>query len=172
MTSGTPVEMYWDPEADALRPTDGWLTRARREFVPGEIYHIAHQEPRSIASHNHYFASVEQAWKNLPELLAERFPTADHLRKYALIETGWFNSNSITGSSHEGALKLASFIRPLDEFAVVDVKESVVTVFTAKTQSFRMGNDDFKKSKEDVLDYLAALIGVTTKQLVDAGAKS
>jgi hypothetical protein len=143
--------------------------RCRKRFVAGEVYHIVEQEPRSIASHNHYFASVEQAWKNLPELLAERFPTAEHLRKYALIKTGWYNSNSITGSSHEGALKLASFIRPLDEFALVDVKESVVTVYHAKTQSMRMGNEDFKQAKDDVLGFLSDLIGVTPKQLAMRG---
>jgi hypothetical protein len=167
MTSGVPIEMYWDSEGDCLRPTGGWLGRARKEFVAGEVYHMAHQEPRSMASHGHYFASVTEAWKNLPEILADRFPTADHLRKYALIRTGWYNSNSITAPSHEAALRLAAFIKPLDEFALVDVKEAVVTVYHAKTQSFRMGNDDFKKSKQDVLDFLASAIGVTPRQLSD-----
>lgn len=172
MSAGNPIEMFWDAEAEVLKPTPGWHGRARKEFVAGEIYHIAHQEPRSAASHGHYFAVVNRAWKNLPEIHADRFPTADHLRKYALIKTGWYNSNSITAGSHEGALRLASFIRTLDEFAVVDVREAVVTHFTAKTQSTLMGNDDFKKSKQEVLDFLADMIGVTSKQLASEGSQA
>lgn len=170
MSSGAALEMFWDGKA--LRPAgSSWERRAAKEFTEGEIYHMVQQEPRSMASHGHYFAAVQNAWRSLPEIFADRFPTADHLRKYALIRTGWYNSNSITGTSHESALKLASFIRPLDEFAVVDVTASVVTVFTAKTQSFRMGNEEFQKSKTDVLEFIAHLIGVSPKQLASQGAE-
>jgi uncharacterized protein (DUF2252 family) len=164
MNGGPPIECFWNGEA-FVPSNEAWKRRAAKQYVVGEVYNMVDQEPRSLASHNHYFAAVETAWKNLPEILAERFPTADHLRKYALVKTGWYDSKSIVGSSHEGAMKLAAFIRPLDEFAVVDVKEAVVTVYTAKTQSFRMGNEDFKKSKDDVLGFLADLIGVSQAQL-------
>lgn len=172
MSSGAAIEMYWDDEAEALKPVPGWVGRCRKRFVPGEVYHIVEQEPRSIASHNHYFAAVEQAWKNLPEILAERFPTADHLRKYSLIKTGWHNSQSIAAGSHAAALKLASFIEAQDDFALAIVEDTVVTAFRAKTQSFRMGKDDFQRSKEDVLGFLSNLIGVTPKQLAHEGARS
>lgn len=161
MTGGPPVECFWNGEA-LVPSSEAWKRRAVKQFVTGEIYHMVEQEPRSMASHGHYFARVTELFDNLPEHLAERFPTSDHLRRYALIKTGWHNSQAMTAPSHAAALKLASFIRPIDEFAVVDVRDCVVTVFTAKTQSFRMGNADFKKSKDDVLGFLEDLVGVTS----------
>lgn len=170
--TGAPVEMYWDPAADALRPTAGWLGRARREFTAGEVYHIGHQEPRSLASHNHYFAAVESAWKNLPELMAERFPTPKHLRTYALIRTGWNDRREVRCGSRSAAIELADIIRSLDTYAVVDIPHgsAVAVVFTARSQTqAAMGREDFQRSKDDVLGYLADTIGVTTKALAKSG---
>lgn len=160
------IECYWDDKAMTFRPTSPyWAKRANRDFVGGEVYHLVQHEPRSASSHNHYFAALQQAWKNLPEMLADRFPSSDHLRKYALIRTGWHNSQSMTAGSHAAALRLASFVRPLDEFAVVDVSDCVVTLYTAKTQSMKMGKKDFQLSKDDVLSYVAGLIGVAKQEL-------
>jgi hypothetical protein len=175
MTSAGAVEMYWDPDADALRPTGGWLTRARRTFTAGEVYQIAHQEPRSQNSHNHFFASVEEAWKNLPEDQAERFPTDKHLRTYALIRTGWHNRQEVACGSRAAALELAKIIKGLDTFAVVDVPQdgTVAAVFTARSQSqAAMGREDFQKSKDDVLAYLENVIGVKRGQLAKAGTSA
>lgn len=167
MSAGT-VEMYWDPSSDALRPTGGWLGKARKTFEAGEIYHIANQEPRSAASHSHYFASVEEAWRNLPEDQAERFPTDKHLRTYALIRAGWHNRQEVACGTRAAALQLANIIKGLDTYAVVDVPQdgTVATVFTARSQSQQaMGKDDFQKSKDDVLGFIANLIGVKQDEL-------
>ncbi|MCZ4089302.1 hypothetical protein [Sinorhizobium psoraleae] len=57
-------------------------------------------------------------------------------------------------------MRLAAFIRPIDAFSVVDVKEATVT-FVAKSQSMRaMGKEEFSASKSAVLDFLDDLIGV------------
>lgn len=168
MTSGAPVEMYWDAEADVLRPTGGWLSRARRSFTAGEVYHIVHQEPRSLASHGHFFASVEETWKNLPEPLSERFPTPKHLRAYALIRTGWCNRQEVACGTRAAALKLAEVIKGLDTYAVVDVPHegTVAVVLTARSQSLAaMGKKDFQQSKDDCLGFLAEMIGTTRTQL-------
>jgi hypothetical protein len=171
MSSGVPIEMYWDSTNRALRPVNAaWTKRAEQRWAAGEIYHITEQEARSTASHNHYFASVESAWKNLPEILAERFPSSDHLRKYALIRTGWHNSHVVTCGTRADAMRVAALARSLDEFAVVDIPPagSVVTVYTAQSQSTRMGKDDFQSSKDDVLSFLASMIGVKTEDLRQA----
>lgn len=53
-----------------------------------------------------------------------------------------------------------------DDFSVISVAGNVVIERKAKTQSVRgMPNGDFKQSKQDVLDYLARIIGVTTEAL-------
>lgn len=163
-----PIVFDWDGEV--MKPRHPRI--ADRHFVVGMEYVLAPVEDRSMRSHRHYFASINEAWQNLPEALAERFPTAEHLRKYALIRAGYRDERSIVASSKAEAQRLAGFIRPMDDFAVVTVNGAVVTVYTAKSQSMRaMGKADFQASKDAVLDVIAKLIGVETSELErNAGA--
>lgn len=165
MSTGAPIAMLWDGEV--LRPaTPAWARRADKEFVIGEQYFIGQQEPRSINSHNHFFASVHAAWENLPEEEAARFPSADHLRRYALISTGFADSHTLICDTPEDAQKAANFIQPIDEFSLVIVRGNVVERFSAKSQSMRaMGKEEFQRSKEAVLAFLSQMIGVTPAEL-------
>jgi hypothetical protein len=53
----------------------------------------------------------------------------------------------------------------MDEYAIVTVREAVVTVYTAKSQSMRaMGRETFQKSKDDVLAWAEAFIEVNRSQ--------
>jgi hypothetical protein len=165
MTTGNPIECVWD--GSAFRPTTPfWARRAAKDYAEGEVLHMADQPERSTKSHAFYFASINSAWKNLPEALADRFPTVDHLRRYALIKTGFCDTQSMPCPSHAAALRFAAFVRPIDEFALITVTDTVVTVYRAKSQSYKaMGREDFNKSKEAVLDVLADMIGVTRTAL-------
>lgn len=157
-----PMAFTWD--GDAMIPRTPKLADER--FVVGEVYRMEVREERSVVSHSHYFAAVHETWLNLPEDQAERFQTADHLRKWALVKTGWADQRQIVCASKAEAQRVASFIRPMDEYAIVTATEAVVTVYTAKSQSYRaMGRRDFQKSKSDVLDLLASMIAVTPEQL-------
>jgi len=157
-----PLAFQWDGEA--MKPRHPGL--ADRHFVVGEIYRLAPVEERSASSHRHYFASINEAWKNLPDELAERFPSPEHLRKYALIRAGYRDERSIVAASKTEALRLAGFIRPMDDFAVVTVSNAVVTVYTARSQSVRaMGKADFQASKDAVLSHIASMIGVDSGDL-------
>ena len=132
----------------------------------GQRYIIEPREERSAESHRHYFACINEAWSNLPEDMAERLPTSDHLRKYALIKSGYRDERSIACSSKAEARKIAAFVKPIDDFAVVTVSDATVTVFTAKSQSMRaMGKNEFAISKDKVLDIIAAMIGTTADAL-------
>lgn len=139
---------------------------ADRQYVVGEVYHLEHREDRSAEIHRHYFAALNEAHKNLPEDLADRFPTVDSLRKYALVKAGFRDERSIVCSSKAEAQRLAAFIRPIDEFAVVSASGAVVVVLTAKSQSMKaMGKAEFKRSKDAVLETVAGMIGVSPRAL-------
>lgn len=154
-----PLIFRWDGEA--MIPWRRFEKLCDKEFVIGEDYRLEVIEERSAKSHNHYWAALTEAWRNLPEEAAERFPTVESLRKFALIKAGFCDSRSIVAGSKAEAQRLAAFIRPADEFAIVTTSEATVTVYTAKSQSMRaMGKADFQKSKDDVLGYVASLIGV------------
>lgn len=157
-----PLNFNWD--GDFMIPLSP--ARADRQYVVGEVYRLAPHEERSHRSHAHYFASVTEVWRNLPEHMTDRFPTADHLRKWALIRTGHCNSESIVLPTKKAAQEVAAFTRRREEFAVVTVVDFTVTVYTAMSQSYRaMGKKRFQQSKDDVLDLLSTVIGVETAQL-------
>lgn len=173
MTAPHPISCYWNGEA--LAPTNSvWKRRAAERLAEGEIYSVEVREMRSLASHNHYFASIAEAHANLPEEMAERWATPDHLRRYALIHAGYRDERSFACASKAEAVRIAAFVRPMDDYAVVVVRESVVIVLTAKSQSMKaMGKAEFQKSKDAVLDYVAGLIGTdatTLNQNVDTAA--
>lgn len=167
MSIEAPIEAIWTGEA--FQPTSAyWARRADKQFARGEILRIVHEPERSHSTHAHYFASITEAWRNLPPLMAERFPSPDHLRKWALIKAGYCNTHSMPCSSPTEARRLAAFIRPMDEFSVVSVEKSMVTMFTAMSQSYKaMDKKTFAESKEKVLDIVAAEIGVAKQELSD-----
>lgn len=160
-----PIQLIW--QGDAFTPANGfWSRLCDKLFVVGERYSLAEHHERSGNSHRHFFAAVHEAWTNLPEDQAERFPTSEHMRKTALIRTGFRNERSLVASSNAEALRIASFLRPIDEYAIVIVKGCVVIEYTAKSQSMKaMGKADFQASKQAVLDWCADLVGITAEEL-------
>lgn len=153
-----PILCQWDGEA--FRPVGRSARDADARFVVGERYTLLEEKPRSGAQHRMFFASVNEAWSNLPECLAREFATPDHLRRYALIMTGYRDERTLVASSRAEALRIAAFLRPVDPFAVIVQEGAVVRVLTARSQSMKaMGAKDFKASMDAVLDYLAQMIG-------------
>lgn len=159
-----PLLFDWTDEG-VMRPRYSRL--ADKYYVVGESYRMVPHEDRSMRSHRYFFASLNEAWKNLPEDLAERYPSPEHLRRYALIKAGFHDQRSLVASSKAEALRLMAYIRPIDEFAIVTVSESVVTTYTAKSQSMRaMDKKAFRASADAVLDVVSAMIGTSRDALV------
>jgi hypothetical protein len=143
-----------------------WARQANNRFTIGALYPLEAREDRSSASHRHYFAALHQAWDNLPLETIERWPTPEHLRRWALIKCGYANERSIVCASPEEARSVAAFIAPFDDFAIVMAREAVVSVFTAKSQSVgAMDKKTFEESKSKVLEYIASLIGASARTL-------
>jgi len=168
----TPVLFSWDGEA--MQPLGERMSKLCDEiFVIGKRYRLVEYQERSTNSHNFYFASLATAWNNLPETLATRFPTPEHLRKYALIKCGLYDSRSIVVKSAAQAREIAKFMAPCDEFSIITASEATVTIYTAKSQSCKaMGKADFAQSKQAVLDFVSNLIGTTNKQLIDNASEA
>lgn len=163
MTDACPPEPFeWDGEVmRPLRPR-----RADAFYTVGQRYILETVSQRSDPSHKHEFAWLREAWMSLPDRYAERFATTEHLRKWALIRAGYSDSHTITCASKAEALRVAAFIRPIDEFAVVVVTEATVTRYTAKSQSRRaMGAKVFQESKTAIMDIVAKMLGVEPGQL-------
>lgn len=170
--SPTPILCLWDGE-NFTPAGPHWARLADRHFVVGCQYPLEVREDRSAESHRHYFACINDAWQNLPDDLAERFRTPEHLRKWALIRCGYADERSIVCSSRAEALRVAAYVGQFDEYAVVLAKGATVTAWTAKSQSMKaQGKKEFQRSKDAVLDFVAGLIGTTRDALAENAGKA
>ena len=166
--------MRW--EDDSLHPVGHrWRVAAGRQLVVGEQYQITEAATRSAKSHNHFFACVHHAWQSLPETMAElpHAKSSEHLRKFALIHTGFHNVEYHTCANPAEAERWASRIRPLDEFSIVHVDGNNVVRMTPQSQSMTaMGAAKFQESKQKVLEYLADLICVSVDDLANVAGEA
>lgn len=157
----SPLDFVWSGEA--MVPVNP--RAADRQYTVGERYRLDVREDRSHASHSHFFATVEDAFANLPEDMTARFPTADTLRKYALVKSGFhLPPQSIVCASKAEAVRVLRGIGPDYDFATLN--ESTVTLFKAESQSYRaMGKQRFQDSKNKVLEVLADMLDVSPEVL-------
>lgn len=164
-----PIPCAWNGEA--FVPRRGFAARCDAELVVGETYRLQIVQERSAASHRHFFSAINEAWASLPEHKTDQFPTPEALRKWALIRAGYCDTRQIVASSKAEAVRLAAFVAPMDSHAVVTVRDAVVTVYTAHSQSVRaMDKAVFQESKDKVLAIIAEQIGVTPEELSAARA--
>jgi hypothetical protein len=155
---------------DGFKPVDRMRWLHRRQYAIGKVYKLAPFEERTHAAHGSFFKAINLSWKNLPEAEAKRFPSAEHLRKYATIRCGYSDEHIFPFDTPESAEALLPVLRDLyGEFAIIKISENVINVFTAKslkmTGDGALNEQEFKKARRDILDYCAGLIGVTAKTL-------
>lgn len=163
--SAPPIRFVWTDDG-TFRPLPRFAKLADKHFAVGEEMWLVEHHDRSANSQSHYFAALKQAWRNLPEEEAERFPSSEHLRKWCLIRAGYSNSQTVVCESNVEAMRFIALAKTLDEFCVVTIREKVATVFTAKSQQRRkMDGKEFQDSKSKVLEECARLIGVDAATL-------
>jgi hypothetical protein len=162
MTPDRPQGFTWDGEV--MVPRSPRL--ADKAYCVGESYLLVAHEERSLASHSHEFAWLKTAWLNLPEGLADQFPTTEHLRKRALIDGGFYDETIIDAGTNAAALRVASAIRAREEFSLVIVRGPAVVIRTAKSQSRRsMNKKQFQESKTAILEIVSSMIGIAPEAL-------
>ena len=166
-----PVLMQWSGEV--MVPDSRFLPLCNRQFAVGENYPLLPVEERSMASHNQYFAAIADGWQNLPENISERWPSEEHLRKWCLVESGYFNELEHEFGAEDEAKRFAIFFRKADDYARIYVHGKKVIIRVAKSQSkAAMGKDVFQASKVAVLDIIESLTGVKPGELMRNAGQS
>jgi len=163
-----PAPFIYQWTGHAMQPLGRFARIAAEAFKAGEHYRMEAIEARSWVSHNHQFAWLYDAWLNLPERAAMEpwAQSSEHLRKFALIKTGFCNTQTWICVTKAEAVRWAANMRPEDEFSIVISQGNTVLRFTAKSQSLKaMGAKDFQASKSAILEYIARLIGVDPAEL-------
>src|SRR5262245_7714135 len=169
---GAPIMYRWDGEA--MHPLPYFRKRAVAEFKAGESYTLAENEQRSMNSHRHFFATVNEAWMNLNERDAELFPSADHLRKWCLTYTPFCDVHHYHAASKAEALRVAKFLSSSSDYSRVEIEGSIVRHYVPHSQALAAmpNNRTFQLSKNAVLDVLAKKLGVTVERLEEAGRRA
>jgi hypothetical protein len=161
-----PLQYRYEGEGEFRAVSDYWKRRADKDFVIGEVYQMVEHHDRSQASHNQYFALIAEAWQSLPDHMLAEYPSPEVLRKKMLVRAGYADERSIVCASKAEAHRVAAFIKPMDEFAVVTVREAVVRIYTAQSQSMKaMGKQAFEQSKAKVIGAVADLLGIEAENL-------
>lgn len=133
--------------------------RADDHFVVGKRYRLVEHEERSRKTHNHFFACVSEAWQSMPDHLLDEYPSPEHLRAKMLIKAGYANHADFVCSNRRDIMNVRA-LALRNPYAVVTVKDSVVRVYEAHSQSTKaMGKETFAASKEAVLNAISDLLG-------------
>lgn len=167
-----PVVCTW--EGDAFRPLPGRaLDAARERYTFGERVALVPYDQRSRLSHDHFMVTVRAGWQNWPEDYPVAIANEDQLRKHALIRTGYYDESACAFASPEDAASYIAMMTRAVDYAEFSTLDTVVVVRIAKTQKKKlMGAQAFQKSKEDVLDFLSAAVGVDVTTLKAEGMRN
>lgn len=135
----------------------------------GAVHGWSLSEHRSKSSHDHFFAVVNEAWKSLPEDMADDFPSPEHLRKWALIKAGFCSETRVACANNGEAMTLATKAKAMDKFSVVAIDGKAVTIWTADSQRRdAMGRHAFQEAKERALHIISNLLGIDATTLKEA----
>lgn len=153
-----------------MRPIPRMRRLADDQYVAGEEYPLDLLHNASDRSRRHYFASVKNAWDNLPDEIALQYPTPEHLRKKALVACGYATHRVLVLASPKEARKAGTEMRQIDPYAVLEISGNVLNIWQARSQQQSkmkggMSAAEFKESKKAVLDWCAGLIGTTRDTL-------
>lgn len=171
MTQASPVEFLSPPGEPQQVFIDGarFVSHAAYEDALRQIKTLVEalrQKQRSEASHKQQFAEIRELWDNLPESVAQApyAKSAEHLRKHALIATGFCDTEVIDCEEFELAVKIAPMVakmaRAAHGYAIVTVRGSLITCSTPHSQSYAaMGKDKFQESKAKVIDWCHGILG-------------
>lgn len=165
------LHMRWDGEA--FTPINQfWAKVADKNLVIGEEYWCSENKERSGKSHRHYFTVIAEGWSQLPEQYSNQFTGKDGpelLRKHCLIQAGYRHETRVVFDSPKDAQRAAFMIEDRDDverYTLASVSGSVVVKWIAESQKMKaMGNSRFQKSKSDVLEIIAGMIGISVDEL-------
>ena len=160
-----PLICEWDGEA--FVPARRHEKHCDATFVVGQRYAVEAQPLQSEKARRFFHAQLADLWQSLPEEVAERWPTVEAFRKAGLIACGYCHKTEAVCATNQQAQALAASYARLDEYVVVEIRDRVISVWTAKSQRKSAMTDpqERKACNRAVLEWAAAQVGVTRDQL-------
>ena len=151
---------------DAFIPEKRHEKALDAEMVIGDQYYIEPQKPASEKARRFFHAQLADLWQGLPEEIAERWPTVESFRKAGLIACGYCHKVEAVCATNQQAQALAASYTRLDDYVVVEIRDSVISVWTARSQRRNaMDAAERKAANAAVLEWAAAQVGVSSEQV-------
>ncbi len=173
-----PVVFIWTAEGTMV-PLPRFKRLCDQQFAVHEEYPLIVSEERSMSSHRGYFAEVAEAWKNLAEEHTldghgnVRFPTPEHFRAWALVETGYCTETNYVMDSPKEARQLGITLRRLSPLAIIRISGNVVKHFEPESQAVAaMKKERFEAAKKAVTELVASMANTTPKELKKNAGRS
>lgn len=159
-----PIVAIWD--GNVFVPLPRFKRLCDQQFMLNEEIALIRSEERSMSAHRGYFASINEAWKNLAEEYANGYPSPEHLRAAALVEAGYCTETNYVMDSPKEAKHLGIMLRRLSPLAIIRISGNVVKHFEAESQSVSaMRKERFSASCKAVLDIVAGMARTTPAEL-------
>lgn len=170
MSAKRAPKIIYECTADGMRPLAFHRELFAREFEIGKRYSLIEFDERSPENHNHLFMLITGYWHNWPENYPRELPSAETLRKHALIQTGHYIHAEMAHASLEAATAyVRDFLLHVDyaEGSIVSTPNGTATVMRiAKTLKKKvMEAAEFNKAKADVLDFCQSVTGIAPEQM-------
>lgn len=126
-----------------------------------------------MSHHRGYFAALKDAWMNLPEGEQERYPSPEHLRAWALVETGFCTETNYVMDDEKGARRLAADLRRMSPYSIIRLSGNVVRLFEPESQAVASANKErFGMQTRAVLDLVASMARTTPAELKKNAGRS
>ena len=162
-----PMICDWDGEA--FRPLARHAKACDAAFVIGQRYSLEAQPLQSEKARRYFHAQLAELWHSLNEEIAERWPTIEAFRKAGLIACGYcFKTEAVCATNQQAQALAASYAR-LDDYVVVEIRDRVIAVWTARSQRRNAMTDpkERKAANDAVLAWAAAQVGVPPSAVAD-----
>lgn len=162
-----PVVVVWT-EDGVFVPLPRFKKLCDMQFAVHEEIAIIRFEERSMSQHRGYFASVRDAFVNLPEEYDGRWTDEDHFRHWALCEVGVCTISERVYTTQKDARQAAREIQESDPFAQIAFTHDGcgMIVRRAKSQSVpAMGKHAFEDSCRRVIELVAPMSRTTPTEL-------
>ena len=118
-----------------------------------------------------FFAQIRDVHSNLRDEHRQRWPSAEIMRKHALINVGYCDSMQVAAGSKAAAPRIADAFKHMDRYCLVDVRDSVLTVFTARSMSRNsLRKPQFHEVAEAALHWIFQQTGIDGRLSEEAKA--
>jgi hypothetical protein len=160
-----PIVFEWKPMSFpdtgeismAMVPITRYQQTAAQQFDSALVHVLEQSNERNKASHDQYFAAINDHFVNLPEKYDGLFNNVTHFRKYLLVLAGICKTMIFPISEIKGRN-----IRVSDDYSEITVEGDCVIVKTALSQDRRsMNRQEFEDSKRKVLELAESITGIS-----------